>query len=144
MYWKDCDQFQHPTRRVNKLWQTDFTYIRVIGWGWSYLSTVLDDYSRYIIAWKLFGTMAASDVQETLDLAMAATGASQVQVRHRPRLLSDNGPCYVSHDSTGNPLPQGEHQAANSGPTSDRELQDSSGITSKPSLSKPTVLCQLF
>jgi putative transposase len=37
----------------NQLWQTDFTYLKVIGWGWYYLSTILDDYSRYIIAWKL-------------------------------------------------------------------------------------------
>ena len=42
--------------------------------------------------------MAASDVQQTLDLVLDATGISQVQVRHRPRLLSDNGPCYVSHE----------------------------------------------
>jgi transposase InsO family protein len=25
----------------------------VVGWGWFYLSTILDDFSRYIIAWKL-------------------------------------------------------------------------------------------
>ena len=93
------DHFQNPTRRVNELWQTDFTYFRVVGWGWYYLSTVLDDYSRYIIAWKLFKTMAASDVQETLDMALEATGVTQeVRVRHRPRLLSDNGPCYVSQE----------------------------------------------
>jgi len=42
--------------------------------------------------------MAASDVQETLDLALQATDVSRVQVRHRPRLLSDNGLCYVSHE----------------------------------------------
>ena len=75
------DRFQHPTRRVNQLWQTDFTCFRVVGCGWYYLSTVLDDYSRYIIAWKLFQTMAASDVEETLDLALEAPGVSQVQVR---------------------------------------------------------------
>jgi putative transposase len=40
----------------NQLWQTDFTYLKVIGWGWFYLSTILDDYSRYIIAWKLCTT----------------------------------------------------------------------------------------
>ncbi len=52
------DRFQHPTRRVHELWQTDFTYFKIIGWGWYYLSTVLDDYSRYIIAWRLGPTMA--------------------------------------------------------------------------------------
>ena len=89
---------EHPEVSPKELaWQTDFTYFRVVGWGGYYLSTVLDDYSRYIIAWKLFQAMATSDVQDTLDLALEATGVIQVQVRHRPRLLSDNGPCYVSH-----------------------------------------------
>ena len=46
------DKYEKPTRRVHELWQTDFTYFKVIDWGWYYLSTVLDDYSRYIIAWK--------------------------------------------------------------------------------------------
>jgi transposase InsO family protein len=90
------DRFEHPTRRPNELWQTDFTYLRVVGWGWYYLSSVLDDYSRKILAWKLSTTMGAADVTETLDLARAATGVDRVQVEHRPRLLSDNGPCYVS------------------------------------------------
>ena len=88
--------FQHPTRRPHELWQTDFTYLQVVSWGWYYLSTVLDDYSRYIVAWTLRTSMQASDVTETLDLARAATGVDQVRVEHRPRLLSDNGPCYVS------------------------------------------------
>lgn len=91
-------QFKHPTKRVNEMWQTDFTQFKVIGWGWYYLSTVLDDYSRYIIAWKLATGMAATDVQDTLDLALAKTGVTQVKVEHRPRLLSDNGPAYVSHE----------------------------------------------
>ena len=90
------DSFKNPTRRVHELWQTDFTYFRIIGWGWYYLSTILDDYSRYIIAWKLSPTMAATDVEETLDQALAVTGVQSVPVRHRPRLLSDNGPAYVS------------------------------------------------
>ena len=68
------DKFQHPTRRINELWQTDFTYFKVTGWGWYYLSSVLDDYSRYIITWKLFSTMSAADVKETLDLALEKTG----------------------------------------------------------------------
>ncbi|MFA5436254.1 MAG: helix-turn-helix domain-containing protein, partial [Candidatus Neomarinimicrobiota bacterium] len=32
------DKFKNPTKRVNELWQTDFTYFRIIGWGWYYLS----------------------------------------------------------------------------------------------------------
>ena len=57
---------------------------------------MLDDYSRKILAWKLSATMGSADVTETLDLARAATGVDRVRVEHRPRLLSDNGPCYVS------------------------------------------------
>ena len=92
------DAFKNPTTRVNEMWQTDFTYFRIIHWGWYYLSTVLDDYSRYIIAWKLSPTMDAGDVKDTLDDAIAITGVDQVKVRHRPRLLSDNGPAYVSSE----------------------------------------------
>jgi putative transposase len=91
-----AESFQHPTSRVNELWQTDFTYFRVVNWGWYFLSTVLDDYSRYIISWRLTTTMAASDVTDTLEDALKATGLSEPRVRHKPRLLSDNGPCYIS------------------------------------------------
>jgi putative transposase len=91
-----ADVFQNPTTRVHEMWQTDFKYFRIVGWGWYYLSTVLDDFSRYIISWKLSATMGAIDVTETLDQAIAITGIDQVKVRHRPRLLSDNGPAYVS------------------------------------------------
>jgi putative transposase len=48
---KASDKFKNPTKRVNELWQTDFTQFNVFGWGWYYLCTVLDDFSRYIIAW---------------------------------------------------------------------------------------------
>lgn len=92
------DQFQNPTTRVNEMWQTDFTYFKIIGWGWYYLSSILDDYSRYIIAWRLCSSMAATDVQDTLDDALTFTGLDQVKVKHKPRLLSDNGPCYLSGD----------------------------------------------
>ncbi len=93
---KAADQFANPTTAPNQLWQTDFTYLKVIGWGWFYLSTVLDDFSRYILAWKLCTTMTSSDVADTLQMAFKASGLSRANVRHRPRLLSDNGPSYVS------------------------------------------------
>jgi len=93
-----ADKFKHPSRAINELWQTDFTYFKIIGWGWYYLSTVLDDFSRYILSWKLFTSMNANDVQETLDMALDKTNIKKVGVRHRPRLLTDNGPCYLSQE----------------------------------------------
>jgi putative transposase len=95
---KAADEFKDKTTAVNQLWQTDFTYLKVIGWGWFYLSTILDDFSRYIIAWKLCTTMKAEDVTDTLQLALAASGCDQARVVHKPRLLSDNGSSYVSAD----------------------------------------------
>jgi transposase InsO family protein len=93
---KAADHFAQPTTAPHQLWQTDFTYLRVIGWGWCYLSTVLDDFSRFILAWKLCSTMTATDVADTLTLALRSSGLERVRVRHRPRLLSDNGPSYLS------------------------------------------------
>ena len=95
---KAANEFKDKTTAINQLWQTDFTYIKVLGWGWFYLSTVLDDYSRYIVSWKLCTNMRAADVTDTLDLALQASGCDQVHVVHKPRLLSDNGSSYVSGD----------------------------------------------
>jgi len=82
---KAADEFKDKTTAPNQLWQTDFTYLKVTGWGWFYLSTALDDFSRYIIAWKLCTTMKAQDVTDTLDLALAASGCDQVRSVHKPR-----------------------------------------------------------
>ena len=87
------DSFKDKTTRVNEMWQTDFTYFKVINWGWYYLSTVLDDYSRFIIAWDLCLNMTAPDVMRTVEQARLISGLSQ-----KPRLLSDNGSCYISSD----------------------------------------------
>ncbi len=93
---KAANEFKDKTTAINQLWQTDFTYLKIIGWGWFYLSTILDDYSRYIISWKLCTNMRTQDVTDTLDLALEASGCDQVHVIHKPRLLSDNGSSYVS------------------------------------------------
>ncbi len=95
---KAADEFKDKTTAPNQLWQTDFTYLKVIGWGWFYLSTILDDFSRYIIAWKLCTTMRAEDVTDTLELALKASGLEQATVALKPRLLSDNGSSYISGD----------------------------------------------
>ncbi len=95
---KAADEFKDKTTAPNQMWQTDFTYLKVIGWGWFYLSTILDDFSRYIIAWKLCTTMKAGDVTDTLEMALQASGCGQANVAHKPRLLSDNGSSYIAGD----------------------------------------------
>ena len=90
------DKFPHPTKAPNELWQTDFTWFKVVHWGWYYLCTVLDDYSRYILAWQLCTGMSTEEVKATIEAAIGFSGVRDPRVLHRPRLLSDNGPCYVS------------------------------------------------
>ena len=75
---KAANEFKDKTTAINQLWQTDFTYLKIIGWGWFYLSTILDDCSRYIISWKLCTNMRTQDVTDTLDLAFQASGCDQV------------------------------------------------------------------
>jgi putative transposase len=93
---KAADEFHDKTTAPNQLWQTDFTYLKVTGWGWFYLSTILDDFSRYIIAWKLCTTMRANDVTDTIEMALEASGLDERPRTHRPRLLSDNGSSYIA------------------------------------------------
>ena len=92
---KAADRFKDPPTRVNELWQTDFSYLKIVHWGWYYLTTILDDYSRYIIAWELCKNMQSDDVERVVLKALDITGLS---VDERPKLLSDNGSCYVSGD----------------------------------------------
>lgn len=87
------DSFKDKTTRPNQMWQTDFTYFKIVGWGWYYLSTVLDDYSRYIVNWELCSSMKAEDVESTLNSAL-----ERAQVTEKPKLLSDNGSCYISKE----------------------------------------------
>lgn len=89
------DEFTNKTHRVNQMWQTDFTYFKIVGWGWYYLSTVMDDYSRYIIQWDLCSNMTSDDVKPSISKALLKTGLSK---NNAPVLLSDNGPCYISSE----------------------------------------------
>ena len=68
------------------------------GWGWFYLSTILDDFSRYIVAWKLSATMRAGEVTDTLELALAASGCDSARSPTGPACSSDNGSSYVAGD----------------------------------------------
>ena len=90
-----ADEFKKKTTRVNQMWQTDFTYFKIIPWGWYFLSTVIDDYSRYVISWDLRSNMTSEDVKPSIHEAMNKTGLSK---NTAPTLLSDNGPCYISNE----------------------------------------------
>src|SRR4051812_26882506 len=95
---KAAEAFKDKTTAPNQLWQTDFTYLKVIGWGWFYLSTVLDDFSRYIVARTLGTNERAGDSTPPPLWALQARGLVGATPADRPRLLSDNGSSYVAGD----------------------------------------------
>lgn len=89
-------EYQHKTTGPHQLWATDASYFRVVGWGYYYLVTVMDDYSRFILAWKVQRDMTADSLIEVVQDAVDTTGMDIVPVQDRTRLLSDNGSGYVS------------------------------------------------
>ena len=90
-----ADEFHTKTKFSNQMWQTDFTYLHIKGWGWYFLSTILDDYSRYIIHWELCSTMKADDVKRCINRAVKK---ADIKKKEPPKLLSDNGSCYIAKD----------------------------------------------
>jgi len=95
LFMKAADEFKNKTVIPNQMWQTDFTYFKVLGWGWYYLSTVIDDYSRYIVHWELCKSMQWTDVKRTVAVAVKKAELRKGQM---PKLLSDNGPGYIARE----------------------------------------------
>ena len=89
-------EYHRKTTGPHQMWATDASYFRVVGWGYYYLVTVMDDYSRFILAQKLQRDMTSDSFIEVVQEAVDRTGMDQVSVTDRTRLLSDNGPGYVS------------------------------------------------
>jgi len=93
---KAAKEYHTKTTRPHQMWATDASYFRVAGWGYYYLVTVMDDYSRFILAWKLQKDMSANSLIEVVQDAVDATGITDVPVEDRTNLLSDNGAGYLS------------------------------------------------
>jgi putative transposase len=91
-----ANEYHTKTTRPHQMWATDASYFRVVGWGYYYLVTVMDDYSRFILAWELQKDMSANSLIEVIQKAVDATGMTDVPVEDRTKLLSDNGAGYVS------------------------------------------------
>lgn len=89
-------EYQVKTTRINEQWQSDASYFFVVGWGWYYLISVLDDYSRFILAWDLKRDMTAQSISEVVQKAVERTGMEKVPVEDRTRLLSDRGPGFLA------------------------------------------------
>ena len=96
-------EFRHKTKRPNELWQTDATRFFIPTWGHYWLVSVLDDYSRRILAWELTPDVQTPSLAGVIQQALACTGlewapaiCDQRRPSDRPRLLTDNGSGYLS------------------------------------------------
>ena len=89
-------EYERKTSRPHQMWATDASYFRVVGWGFYYLVTVMDDYSRFILAHKLQQDMTSDSFIEVVQQGVDSTSMTEVPVEDRTRLLSDNGSGYVS------------------------------------------------
>jgi putative transposase len=91
-------EYRVKTSRPNQQWQTDATYLLVKNWGWYYLISVLDDFSRRILAWLLRSAMAAGDFSDVIEAACESAGIHSIPKMDRPRLVTDRGPALLSLD----------------------------------------------
>ena len=78
-------EYHRKTTRPHQMWATDASYFRVIGWGYYYLVTVLDDFSRFILAHKLQQDMTSDSFIEVVQDAVDKTGMTEVPVAERQR-----------------------------------------------------------
>lgn len=88
-------EYEYKPSKVNEQWQTDATYLFVEGYGWFYLISVLDDFSRKILAWEICSTNKGEDFVRVIELACLK---GKVDPDDMPKLVSDRGPALMSHE----------------------------------------------
>lgn len=93
---KAAREYCRKTTRPNELWASDCCHLRVVDWGWYYLETVMDDFSRLILSWDLKTDMTGGSLEDVVQQAVDFTGMTDVPVEDRTVLLSDNGAGYIS------------------------------------------------
>ncbi|MEO5511734.1 MAG: IS3 family transposase [Longimicrobiales bacterium] len=84
------DGFEQPAK-PHEHWHTDITYINV-GGTFYYLCIVLDGCSRFLLHWELRESMTTAAVETVLQRAR------EMYPGHTPRIISDNGPQFISRD----------------------------------------------
>jgi len=93
---KAAKEYHRKTTRPNELWASDCCHLRVVDWGWYYLETVMDDFSRFILSWDLKTDMTGGSLEDVVQQAVDFTGMTDVPLEDRTVLLSDNGAGYLS------------------------------------------------
>ena len=88
--------FELLPRRPNDLWQADVTYIHIPGHGWWYAVTVIDYYSRYLLACHLTASHSAAAIGKAIDQAKARAEALHGKLERPPFLVTDNGPSFLA------------------------------------------------
>lgn len=84
----------------NDLWQTDVTYIHIPGYGWWYAVTVIDYYSRYLLACHLTSSYSAIETAYAVKLARAEAERIHGPLTKRPFLVTDNGSSFLARRFT--------------------------------------------
>jgi len=80
----------------NDLWQTDVTYVHIPGHGWWYAVTVIDYYSRYLLACYLTTSYSAIHAVHALKLAREEAERICGRLKKQPFLVTDNGPSFIA------------------------------------------------
>jgi putative transposase len=80
----------------NDLWQMDVTYIHIPGYGWWYAVTVIDYYSRYLLAMHLTSSYCAIEATHALHLARTQAERLHGPLTKQPFLVTDNGSSFIA------------------------------------------------